>query len=150
MVYPTLQAFRLLSAITSPEIKGSADKLSVNGISQIPSALDIVAMAEHEQRREHVRKSMSYRARIVADDGTWMYPCEIFDVSVGGARLAIYCPPQAPLPHQFLLQLSEINQTSRYCELAWRQGNEIGVRFVRVPQAASNTADSTAQLSGPN
>jgi hypothetical protein len=82
---------------------------------------------------------MSYRARIVADDGSWMYPCEIFDVSVGGARLAIYCPPQVPLPPQFLLQLSEISHTSRPCELAWRQGNEIGVRFVREIHAAPNT-----------
>ena len=104
-------------------------------------------MAEQEQRREHIRKSMSYRARIVADDGTWMYPCEIFDVSVGGARLAIYCPAQTPLPEQFLLRLSEISQTSRYCELAWRQGNEIGVRFVREANAAPNTSGHSASPS---
>jgi hypothetical protein len=90
---------------------------------------------------------MSYRARIVADDGSWVYPCEIFDVSVGGARLALYCPPQTPLPEQFLLQLSEISQTSRYCELAWRQGSEIGVRFVRMAQPALNTNAHLPSLS---
>jgi hypothetical protein len=88
-------------------------------------------MADHEQRREYARKSLSYRARIIADDQSWTYPCEIFDVSVGGARLAIYCPPQTPLPQQFMLQLSEVTHTNRLCEVAWRQGNEVGVRFVR-------------------
>ena len=96
-------------------------------------------MAEQEQRREHVRKSLSYRTRIMAEDGSWMYPCEIFDVSVGGARLAIYCPPQAHLPDQFLLRLSEISQTSRCCEVAWRHGNEIGVRFLRDVHHAPST-----------
>jgi hypothetical protein len=103
-------------------------------------------MAEHEQRREHVRKSMSYRAHIVGDDGSWTYPCEIFDVSVGGARLAVYCPPQAPLPEQFLLQLTEISHASRHCELAWRQGSEIGVRFIRQ-QGAPNTDEYAASPS---
>jgi PilZ domain len=90
---------------------------------------------------------MSYPARIVADDGSWMYPCEIFDVSVGGARLAVYCPSQTSLPGQFLLQLSEISQIGRSCELAWQQGNEIGVRFVREGQAVPNTNES---LPSPN
>jgi hypothetical protein len=89
-------------------------------------------MSEHEQRREHIRKPMTYPARISADDGSWMYPCEIFDVSVGGARLAVYCTPQTPLPQKFILRLSEISDANRQCELTWRQGNEIGVRFIRA------------------
>jgi hypothetical protein len=89
-------------------------------------------MSEQEQRREHIRKPMTYPARITADDGSWIYPCEIFDVSVGGARLAVYCTPQTPLPQKFLLRLSEISDANRLCELAWRQGNEIGVRFVHA------------------
>jgi hypothetical protein len=101
-------------------------------------------MAEHEQRREHVRKSLSYCARILANDKSWMYPCEIFDVSAGGAKLAIYCPPQTPLPQRFFLQLSEMGETHRCCEVAWRQGNELGVRFVRSPQPASNTGEHIA------
>jgi hypothetical protein len=96
-------------------------------------------MARQEQEREHVRKSLSYRARIMGADASWAYPCEIFDVSVGGARLAIYCPPETPLPAQFLLQLSEIGQISRHCEVAWRSGSEIGVRFSR--DARGQTAD---------
>ena len=96
-------------------------------------------MTEHEQRREHVRKPLTYCARIVADDGTWTYPCEIFDISAGGARLAIYCPPETPLAQQFHLHLSEIGQAGRDCEIAWRQGNEIGVRFIRTSRPASNT-----------
>ena len=97
-------------------------------------------MAEHEQRREHVRRSLSYAARIVADDASWIYPCEIFDVSTGGAKLAIYCPPQTPLADQFFLQLSEISRANRYCEVAWRQGNEIGVRFIRAPHPVPDTS----------
>lgn len=96
-------------------------------------------MVEHEQRREHVRKSLSYYARIIADDGSWDFPCEIFDISAGGARLAIYCPPQTALSETFFLQLSQIRQTRRYCRIAWRQGNELGVRFVPDPFPAPST-----------
>ena len=97
-------------------------------------------MDNHEQRREHIRRSLSYSAHIVAGDASWVYPCEIFDVSAGGAKLAIYCPPQTPLARQFFLQLSEISQANRYCEVAWRQGNEIGVRFIRAPHPAPDTS----------
>jgi len=104
-------------------------------------------MADQEQRREYIRKSMSYRAHIAADDGSWIYPCEIFDVSVGGARLAIYCPVETPLPRQFILKLSETGQSNRHCALAWRNGNEIGVRFVRPVHPAPHT--DAAQPSAP-
>src|SRR5262249_60454944 len=98
------------------------------------------------QRRAPIRISTACRAPTGGDDGFWVYPCEIFDVSVGGARLAVYCPPQAPLPEQFQLQLSEISHISRPCELAWRQGSEIGVRFIRQ-QGAPNTDEHAASLS---
>jgi len=106
-------------------------------------------MTDHEQKREHVRKSLSYSAHIVAGDGSWFYPCEIFDVSAGGAKLAIYCPPHTPLSPQFFLQLSQITTASRYCEVAWRHGNEIGVRFVRAPHPAPITDAHVAnQING--
>jgi hypothetical protein len=44
-----------------------------------------------------------------------------------GARLALAL--SAPIPHEFVLQFSPDGSVGRRCELRWRSGIEIGVKF---------------------
>jgi hypothetical protein len=54
---------------------------------------------------------------------------EIFDISVGGARLRpLTCVPQA-LPDNFTLLLSTCGKVRRTCNVVWRSPTELGVQF---------------------
>src|SRR6266849_6145779 len=103
-----------------------------------------------QQKRVHERKSLCYRAMILAADGSWKYECDIFDVSVGGAKLGVYCPPKTSLPDRFILRLSKVGSSTRLCQVAWRRGHEMGVRFVRAkPPAFRPQMETTEEQESP-
>ena len=88
-------------------------------------------MAKNSNRRQFVRRPLSYPAKIVATDGSWGRNCRVLDVSDGGAKLALEKPVE--LPADFFLALSMRGGTMRKCHVMWTDDNEIGVRFV-VPE----------------
>jgi PilZ domain len=53
--------------------------------------------------------------------------CVIWDISEGGARLALAHP--ANLPHRFTLNLFRDGSVRRDCEVVWVDGQFVGVRF---------------------
>lgn len=55
--------------------------------------------------------------------------CRIFDMSDGGARLAVYVPVTT-LPRTFTLVLFKDASLQRNCEMVWTDGRYIGVKFV--------------------
>jgi PilZ domain-containing protein len=62
--------------------------------------------------------------------------CVIWDMSDGGARLAI-AYPTADLPHTFTLLLTKDAKVRRNCEVVWTDSRFVGVKFVsdlRTPQ----------------
>ena len=66
-------------------------------------------------------------------DGTWRRDCFMLDVSETGARLRIRDSIEGLTLKEFFLLLSSTGLTYRRCELAWVNGEEIGVRFVAAP-----------------
>jgi len=54
--------------------------------------------------------------------------CVISDMSEGGARLLI-AGATADLPHSFTLLLSRDASARRQCEIVWRDGETVGVKF---------------------
>lgn len=56
--------------------------------------------------------------------------CVIWDISDGGARLAIACPT-AELPRSFALLLTKDASIRRNCEVVWTDSRFVGVKFVR-------------------
>lgn len=56
-------------------------------------------------------------------------PCVIWDMSDGGARLAI-ARPIAELPSAFSLLLTKDGRLRRNCEVVWTDPQFVGVKFI--------------------
>jgi hypothetical protein len=56
-------------------------------------------------------------------------PCVIWDISDGGARLAV-AHPIATLPPTFTLALASAGRVTRKCQVVWTDTRFVGVRFV--------------------
>ena len=77
---------------------------------------------------------------IMGIDGTWRRDCFMLDVSETGARLRIRDSIEGLTLKEFFLLLSSTGLTYRRCELAWVNGEEIGVRFVAAPSGMKKQA----------
>jgi PilZ domain len=57
--------------------------------------------------------------------------CVVWDISDGGARLAIALP-LADLPHHFTLNLFRDGGVQRNCEVVWTDKRFVGVKFTSL------------------
>jgi hypothetical protein len=57
-------------------------------------------------------------------------PCVIWDISDGGARLAVG-HPLADIPTHFTLNLLRDGSGSRDCEVVWTDARFVGVKFTK-------------------
>lgn len=81
-------------------------------------------------KRRYRRRLVSQPAQLLRDDGSLMAPCQMLDVSAGGARLQ-FAAEQQDIPWNFTLLLSQTGTgPRRRCTLVWTKGAQIGVRFV--------------------
>ena len=64
-------------------------------------------------------------------DGTWQRECTVKDVSDGGAKLTVGDLIEGLPLREFFLVLSSTGLAYRRCKLAWVNGDQIGVTFVR-------------------
>ena len=89
-------------------------------------------MAGEDQRRKSARVAFSrgIPARIVGIDGTWWRDCVMLDAGDAGAKLEFEASIAELNLTEFLLQLSTTG-VFRRCELAWVNGNQIGVHFLK-------------------
>lgn len=83
---------------------------------------------EREGQRRRVLKAgvIAYSGRHVT------LPCAIRDMSQAGARLIVEGSVSAPDTFELLI---EIDGLEAACEVVWRRGPEIGVRFAEPPRA---------------
>jgi PilZ domain-containing protein len=70
-------------------------------------------------------------AHMMAIDGTWRRECTMEDVSENGAKLTIEGSVEGIHLREFFLLLSSTGLAYRRCELAWVNGDQIGVNFLR-------------------
>jgi hypothetical protein len=86
-------------------------------------------LARSGEQRKSLRR-FTRRAGVVSfRAGKPSVPCVIWDVSEGGARLAV-AHPLAELPHHFTLHLFKDGSVQRYCEVIWMDRRFVGVKFV--------------------
>jgi hypothetical protein len=85
-------------------------------------------MARVTKKRE-VRKSLRQPGWITLDGGFAARPCVVQDMSATGAKITIDDPNM--LPAKLRLALSRDARTGRPCEVVWRRGKSVGVKFVR-------------------
>jgi hypothetical protein len=96
--------------------------------------------------RQHSGKVVlegEYTAFIMGIDGTWGRQCTLNEVSTTGATLTIEGPTAGLILEEFFLLLSSTGLAYRRCELAWVNGQEIGVNY-RTTKARSKSKTKTA------
>ena len=71
-------------------------------------------------------------AQMMGIDGTWRRDCTMEDVSESGAKLTIDGSVEGLHLKEFFLLLSSTGLAYRRCELAWVNGDQIGVNFLKI------------------
>ena len=84
-------------------------------------------MAGVTKKRE-ARKSLSQPGWITLDGGFAARPCVVQDMSASGAKITV--DDSNVLPGRLRLALVRDARTGRNCEVVWRQGKSLGVKFV--------------------
>ena len=85
-------------------------------------------MAGATKKRE-VRKSLRQPGWITLDGGFAVRPCVVQDMSSTGAKITM--DDTNVLPARLRLAFARDARTGRDCEVVWRRGKVLGVKFVR-------------------
>jgi hypothetical protein len=85
-------------------------------------------MAAAKKKRE-ARKSLQQSGWISLEGGFAARRCLVQDMSTSGAKITIDDPN--PLPAKLRLALSRDARTGRNCEVVWRRGRSVGIKFVQ-------------------
>ena len=85
-------------------------------------------MAGATKKRE-ARKSLRHPGWITLDGGFAARPCVVQDLSASGAKITL--DDSNVLPGRLRLTFARDARTGRNCQVVWRQGKSLGVKFVR-------------------
>ena len=88
-------------------------------------------MGKDQRKTGRVTFTQGMPARIIAIDGTWSRDCLVLDAGDAGAKLEFKVSVAELNLKEFFLQLSK-SGVFRRCELAWINGDQIGVHFVKT------------------
>ena len=104
-------------------------------------------MAATAERRkgERVVFERGFPAQMMAIDGTWRRECVMEDVSETGAKLTVEGSIEGLHLKEFFLLLSSTGLAYRRCELAWVNGDQIGVNFLRHGDRKKTTRRAPAE-----
>jgi hypothetical protein len=85
-----------------------------------------------EQRKSRrVLFERGHPAHMMAIDGTWRRDCKMLDVSDTGAQLTVDGSIGDLNLKEFFLLLSSTGLAYRRCQLAWVNGDRVGVYFLK-------------------
>jgi hypothetical protein len=86
--------------------------------------------------RKFVRVDLQKKGFLIpAPDAPWI-ECHVLDISTNGACLDV---GDLAVPKMFGLSLTSGGEVRRVCELVWRQGEHVGVRFVSARELRKGT-----------
>ena len=80
-------------------------------------------------KKRESRKSVHQPGWITLEGGFAARPCVVQDLSSTGAKVRVDDPNV--LPAKLRLAFSRDARTGRNCEVVWRRGKTVGVKFVR-------------------
>jgi hypothetical protein len=80
-------------------------------------------------KKREARKSVRQSGWVSLDGGFAARPCTVLDLSSAGAKITVD-DPQA-VTAKVRLAFSRDARTGRNCEVVWRRGKTLGVKFVR-------------------
>jgi hypothetical protein len=87
-----------------------------------------VEQAKGKVQRELRRHLSRHIGWISTDDGATKRDCTVLDVSPGGAR--VVTDLGIDIGDKFGLTLVPSRPQSRHCEVVWRRGTTVGVKFL--------------------
>ncbi|MEA2836649.1 MAG: hypothetical protein QOD89_1199 [Bradyrhizobium sp.] len=79
--------------------------------------------------KREARKSVRQSGWITLDGGFAARPCTVLDLSSAGAKITVD-DPQA-VTTKVRLAFSRDARTGHTCQVVWRRGKTIGIKFVR-------------------
>lgn len=85
-------------------------------------------MSRPREQRKTKRTHRRQAAWVVLDGGGAKISCVLWDISEGGARIA--AAHGNALPDVFGLFLTKDGKSRRFCQVVWRRGSQLGIRFV--------------------
>ncbi len=86
-------------------------------------------MALATKKKREARKSLRQPGWITLDGGFAARRCVVQNMSSTGAKITIDDPNM--LPAKLRLAFTRDARTGRPCEVVWRRGKSVGVKFVR-------------------
>src|SRR5437879_12429844 len=102
-------------------------------------------MAAERRKGERVTVERGISAQMMGIDGTWRRDCTMEDVSETGAKLSIEGSVEGLHLKEFFLLLSSTGLAYRRCELAWVNGDQIGVNFLKQSDKKKRMAKRGAE-----
>ena len=90
---------------------------------------DMALISKLSGKKRETRKSVSQPGWITLEGGFATRQCVVQDLSTTGAKVTIDDPNS--LPAKLRLAFSRDARTGRRCEVVWRRGKSVGVKFVR-------------------
>ena len=79
--------------------------------------------------KREARKSVRQSGWITLDGGFAARPCTVLDLSSAGAKITVD-DPQA-VAAKARLAFSRDARTGRTCQVVWRRGKTLGIKFIR-------------------
>ena len=79
--------------------------------------------------KRDVRRRRHHSAWITASDGIGQHECRLTNLPQAGAKIIIDAATE--LPNHFALAFVPTEATRRRCEVIWRRGRTVGIRFVQ-------------------
>jgi hypothetical protein len=101
------------------------------GLRLRPSVRGITIMATERRKGERVTFERGIAAHMMGIDGTWRRDCSMEDISETGAKLTVEGSVEGLHLKEFFLLLSSTGLAYRRCELAWVNGDQMGVNFLK-------------------
>ena len=80
-------------------------------------------------KKREIRKSVQQPGWITLDGGFAARSCVVQDLSSTGAKVTVDDPNT--LPGKLRLAFSRDARRGRSCEVVWRRGKTVGIKFVR-------------------
>jgi hypothetical protein len=101
-------------------------------------------MVAERRKGERVTFERGISAHMMGIDGTWRRDCMMEDISETGAKLTVEGSVQGLHLKEFFLLLSSTGLAYRRCELAWVNGDQIGVNFLKQGDKKKKSARRAA------
>ncbi|MBB4366177.1 hypothetical protein GGD66_007914 [Bradyrhizobium sp. CIR48] len=102
-------------------------------------------MKPNKRGARRIEFARPFTANIMAFDGSWQRACTVKDVSDTGARLIVDASDHGLPPKEFFLVLSATGLAYGRCEVAWVNGTEAGVTFLKQANGNRKLNRATAQ-----